>query len=205
MICGMMTCKMNNLEIGWSLCSAHDVILCGWLGSKHQLTSQLTHSSHNSSHTNRWTAFPILPSFGSDSAAMRIYIGVIFFLIRITLHVLFSHLESVTMLPLFFAHCTGLLSPREQILSFRPCVSLSLMAQAQNTCLNCCTIYIPSRQLRSVSDTRLFRIPSFKTKTDKDLFHFKPLLSGTISLKLLDIPHLSPYFKSSLKTLLFSE
>ena len=30
-------------------------------------------------------------------------------------------------------------------------------------------------------------------QTDKDLFHFKPLLSGTISLKLLDILHQSPH------------
>ena len=32
-----MTCGMNNLEINWILC---DVILCGWLGSTHQLTNK---------------------------------------------------------------------------------------------------------------------------------------------------------------------
>ena len=36
-----MTCEMNNLEIDWSLCSAPDVILRVWLGSKHQLNNQL--------------------------------------------------------------------------------------------------------------------------------------------------------------------
>ena len=57
--------------------------------------------------------------------------------IGITLHVLSSNLQSIAMFPLFFAQCTGFQSPREQIISFPPCVSLSLMAQAQNTCLNC--------------------------------------------------------------------
>ena len=45
------------------------------------------------------------------------------------------------------------------------------------------TTYTPSCQFCSASDTRLYRIPSFKTKkTGKGLFHVKPL-------QLLDIPH----------------
>ena len=47
------------------------------------------------------------------------------------------------------------------------------------------TIYTPSRQLCSASDTRLSRIPSLETKTNRQ--------SGTISLKLSDIPHLSAH------------
>ena len=42
MTCGMMTCEMNNLEIRVKFVFSPDVILCGWLGSKHQLTNQLT-------------------------------------------------------------------------------------------------------------------------------------------------------------------
>ena len=34
-----MTCEVNNCETEWSLCSAPDVILCCWLGSKLQLTN----------------------------------------------------------------------------------------------------------------------------------------------------------------------
>ena len=38
--CGMMTYEMNNLEIEWSkFVFIPDVILCGRLGSKHQLTN----------------------------------------------------------------------------------------------------------------------------------------------------------------------
>ena len=37
MTCGNMTCEMNNLEIKFVF--SPDVILCGWLGSKHQLTN----------------------------------------------------------------------------------------------------------------------------------------------------------------------
>ena len=37
MTCGIMTCELNNLEIEWSSVFSPDVILTGWLGSKHQL------------------------------------------------------------------------------------------------------------------------------------------------------------------------
>ena len=48
MRCGVMICEMNNLEIDWSLCSAlNDVILCGWLGSKHQLTNKKFAAKHD--------------------------------------------------------------------------------------------------------------------------------------------------------------
>ena len=57
--------------------------------------------------------------------------------IRKMLHVLSSNLQNTAMFRLFFAQCTGFPSPREYIISFPPCVSLSLMAQAQNTRLNC--------------------------------------------------------------------
>ena len=56
------------------------------------------------------------------------------------------------------------------------------------------TIYTPSRQLRSASDTGLFRfLPSRQRQMDRDLFHFQMLLSGTIFFKLSDILHLSPH------------
>ena len=57
------------------------------------------------------------------------------------------------------------------------------------------TTYTPSLQLRSASDTRLFRIHSCQTKANgqRSFFHVTPLLSGTISLKLSDIPDLSPH------------
>ena len=42
MTCCMMTCEMNHLEIEWSFVFSPDVILCGWLGWKHQLTNKLS-------------------------------------------------------------------------------------------------------------------------------------------------------------------
>ena len=36
-----MICEMNNLEIEKKFVFSPDVILCGWLGSKHQLTNLL--------------------------------------------------------------------------------------------------------------------------------------------------------------------
>ena len=42
MICGMMTREMNDLEIRVKFVFSPDVILCGWLGSKHQLTDWVT-------------------------------------------------------------------------------------------------------------------------------------------------------------------
>ena len=37
----MMSCEINNLDIEWRVkfVFGPDVILCGWLGSKHQLTN----------------------------------------------------------------------------------------------------------------------------------------------------------------------
>ena len=35
----MMTCEMNDLEIRVKFVFSPDVILCGWLGSKYQLTN----------------------------------------------------------------------------------------------------------------------------------------------------------------------
>ena len=37
-----MTCGINNLKIDWSFVFSPNVSLCGWLGSKHQLTNWLT-------------------------------------------------------------------------------------------------------------------------------------------------------------------
>ena len=69
------------------------------------------------------------------------------------------------------------------------------MAQAQCTCLNCwpSTPLLDSFVLLQILDYIEF-LPSKQRQTNKDLFHFKPLLSGTISFKLLDIPHLSPHW-----------
>ena len=67
--------------------------------------------------------------------------------------------------------------------------------QAQNTCLNCWpSTLLDSFILLKILDYIEF-IHSFKTprQTNKELFHFKPLQSGTISLKVLDIPPLSPH------------
>ena len=78
------------------------------------------------------------------------------------------------MFPLFFAQCTGFQSPREQIISFPPCVSLSLMAQAQRTCLNCwpSTSLIDSFVLHQILDHLEF-LPSKQRHTDKDLFPYQ--------------------------------
>ena len=68
------------------------------------------------------------------------------------------------------------------------------------------TIYTPSRQLRSASDTRLLRIPSFKTKTNvQRSFSF---LAATVWNNLPQTVRYSTSissFKSSLKTHLFSK
>ena len=40
--CGIMTSGINNLEIRLKFVVSPDVILCGWLGSKHQLPTYLT-------------------------------------------------------------------------------------------------------------------------------------------------------------------
>ena len=37
----MMTCEMNDFEIRVKFVVSPDVIFCGWLGSKHQLTNLL--------------------------------------------------------------------------------------------------------------------------------------------------------------------
>ena len=80
------------------------------------------------------------------------------------------------------------------------------MEQVQNTRLNCLpsTPFLNSFVLLLIQDYLEF-FPSKQRQTDKDLFHFKPLLSGTVSLKLLDIPHLSSHSMSSLKTHLLGQ
>ena len=37
-----MTCEMNNLAIEWNFVFSPNVILCGWLGSKHRPINKLT-------------------------------------------------------------------------------------------------------------------------------------------------------------------
>ena len=65
-------------------------------------------------------------------------------------------------------------------------------------------IYIPSRQLRSSADTRVFRIPSFRTKTfgQRAFSYQAPIIWNQLPYHVRHSPNLSA-FKSSLKTHLF--
>ena len=67
------------------------------------------------------------------------------------------------------------------------------------------TIYTPSRQLRFASDTRLFKIPSLKTKTKRQRsfsFQGATVLNSLPQTARYSTPNSS--FMSSLKTHLFS-
>ena len=114
---------------------------------------------------------------------------------RITLHVLSSNLRSITMFPplLRSLHWLPITKSIDYELST---IRFSVMNGTGPEYLpELLTTYTPYRQLRSASDTRLFGILSFKTKTNgQRSFSFqKSLLSGTLSLKLFDIPHPSPH------------
>ena len=66
-------------------------------------------------------------------------------------------------------------------------------------------IYIPSRQLRSASDTRLFKIPLFKTKTNgqRSFSYQAPTIWNKLPANIRQSTSVSS-FKSGLKTHLFS-
>ena len=66
-------------------------------------------------------------------------------------------------------------------------------------------LYTPSRQLRSSADTRVFRVPSFRTKS-RGQCSFSYQAPTTWNQLPASIRHASSVssFKSSLKTLLFS-
>jgi hypothetical protein len=66
-------------------------------------------------------------------------------------------------------------------------------------------IYIPSRQLRSASDTRMFKIPLFKTKTNgqRSFSYQAPTIWNKLPANIRQSTSVSS-FKSGLKTHLFS-
>ena len=67
-------------------------------------------------------------------------------------------------------------------------------------------LYTPSRQLRSSADTRVFRIPSFRTKSsDQRCFSYHaPATRNRLPASIRHASSVSS-FKSSLKTFLFSK
>ena len=65
-------------------------------------------------------------------------------------------------------------------------------------------LYTPSRQLRSSTDTRVFRIPSFRTKScdQRSFFYQAPVIWNQLPVSVRRSTSVSS-FKSSLKTFLF--
>ena len=97
--------------------------------------------------------------------------------------------------PRFTSSLSGFLSPKLSCFSVND-TSPEYLSQLL-------TIYIPSHQLHSTSDTRLFRIPSFKTKTNgQRSFSYQ---TPTLWKNLPQTVRYSTSFKSHLQTHLFDE
>ena len=66
------------------------------------------------------------------------------------------------------------------------------------------TFYTPSRQLRSSTDTRVFRIPSFRTKScgQRSFSYQAPVIWNQLPVSVRHSTSVSS-FKSSLKTFIF--